>query len=82
MIAFRRGVFTEQPSPGDFVLSTTGVSWNVDRTTVTGSVLRLIAGEPDRKGALQRLVDLAKADGAVAWEALGGGAYRLIVLSS
>jgi hypothetical protein len=73
-----RGVFTATLPEGDYVLRTTGVSWNVDRATAAGSVLQLLAGEHSRKNALERMLALARNDGTDAWEAWGARSYRLI----
>jgi hypothetical protein len=74
----RRRVFTATPPAGDYVLSTSGLTWNVDRTSATGGVLRILAGEPNRNSALEALLGLADADRAGAWETVGTGSYRLI----
>ena len=74
----RRGIFTASPPAGDYILSTTGLTWNVDRTSATGGVLRVLAGEPNRKRALAALVGMADADDAGAWETVDAGSYRMI----
>jgi hypothetical protein len=75
--AFRRNLTAALP-PGDYALSTTGVTWNVDRATPTGSVMRLVAGMENKRDALARMIELAAADRAQAWEPFGAGCYRLI----
>ena len=74
----RRGIFTATPPAGDYLLSTTGLTWNVDRTSADGGVLRIHAGERDKKRALAALLGLAAGDRADAWETAGVGSYRLI----
>ena len=73
----RRDIFTEMPPSGDYILSTTGLTWSVNRTS-GDVVLRVVAGERNRKGALARLLALAEADSADAWESFGSDSYRLI----
>lgn len=74
----RRGIFTATPPAGDYILSTTGLTWSVDRPSADGLVMRVVAGERDRKSALARLLALAEGDRADAWETFGTGSYRLI----
>jgi hypothetical protein len=59
----RRGIFTAIPPAGDYFLSTTGLTWNVDRTSAGGGVLRILAGERNKKSALATLLGLAAGDG-------------------
>ena len=74
----RRDTFTAAPPAGDYFLSTTGLTWNVDRTSADGIVLRVVAGERSKKSALARLLELAEGAGADAWETFGTDTYRLI----
>jgi hypothetical protein len=74
----RRDTFTTTPPSGDYVLSTTGLTWSIDRTSPDGVVMRIVAGERTKKGALARLLMLAEGDRADAWETFGTGSYRLI----
>jgi hypothetical protein len=74
----RRGIFTAVPPAGDYLLSTTGLTWNVDRAGADGGVLRVLAGEPNKKSALATLLGLAAGERADAWESAGAGSYRLI----
>ena len=74
----RRDIFTATPPSGDYMLSTTGLTWSVDRTRSDGVVVRVVAGERNRKGALARLLALADGDSTDAWESFGAGSYRLI----
>jgi hypothetical protein len=74
----RRGVFTTAPPVGDYVLSTSGLTWNVDRTSAAGALSRILAGEANKKTARAALLRLADADKAGAWENIGAGSYQLI----
>lgn len=75
---FRRDVFTTRPQPGDYVLSPTGLTWGVRRTTENGGSMSLSAGEPDRKVALAALFSLADGDKVDAWEPVGPESFRLL----
>lgn len=75
---FRQDTFTSRPPPGDYVLSSTGVTWGVRRINSSESVADLSAGARERKIALATLLSLAEGDRADAWEAAGTGAFRLI----
>ena len=74
----RRQIFTTRPPDGDYILGSTGVSWNVDRATGDGTVMRISAGERNKKIALASLVSLAEGDKVDAWEPVGIDSYRLI----
>ncbi|HEY5616729.1 MAG TPA: hypothetical protein VIK60_02230 [Vicinamibacterales bacterium] len=74
----RRQIFTARPTRGDYILGSTGVSWHVDRTNGDGAVMRISAGERNRKIALASLLSLAEGDKADAWEPFGNNSYRLI----
>ena len=74
----QRAVFAETLPAGDYALTTSGLTWNVDRMTSAGNVLRLVAGERNRVAAVERLLVIAERDGANAWERLGPAAYKLI----
>ena len=74
----RRLLFTPSPPPGDYILTRTGVSWNLDRTTDRGSVLRVSAGETARETALASIRVRAENDKVDAWEMQAPGSYRLI----
>ena len=73
-----RDIFSADPPSGDYILKPTGLTWGVDRTTGTGSVMRIATGEQQKKAALATLLSLAKGDGTDAWESAGTVSYRLI----
>jgi len=74
----RRTVFITVPRQGDYVLSSTGITWTVDRARGDGSVSRISAGERNRVLALNAVRSLAGRDGTDGWEAAGIRSYRLI----
>lgn len=74
----RRDVFTASPPLGDYVLSPTGLTWGVRRTSGTGSLMSISAGERNRKSALMTLLALAEGDQVDAWEPAGNGSFRLV----
>jgi hypothetical protein len=74
----RRNIFTAAPPDGDYILSTSGATWNIDRTKADRAVLRLVSGERNRKSALAALLGLAATDKTDAWETAGPGSYRLV----
>jgi len=74
----RRAIFTALPLEGDYVLSSTGYSWNVRRSNGDGSVQSIVAGTRDRTAALTRLVALADANKTDAWETVGDGLFWLL----
>ena len=75
---FRRDVFTTRPKQGDYVLSPSGVTWGVHRTTENGGSMSVSVGERDRKAALAALYSMADADKADAWEPVGPESFRLL----
>jgi len=74
----RRRIFSADPPPGDYILTTTGLTWNLDCRSAGDSVLRLVAGEQHKPSALAKLLELAERDSVDAWETFGAGSYRLI----
>ena len=67
-----RHVFSEKPPPrGDYILSSTGLTWNVRCATGNGSVRTVADGAPDKTSALATLLSMAEADKADAWETAG-----------
>ena len=70
-----RETLTAQPAAGDYVLSPTGFSWNVRRSTGAGAAHCVADGNRDRQTALVTLLSLAEADRADAWETVGNGVF-------
>ena len=73
-----RKVFTDRPPDGDYILSPTGLTWSIGRSTVDGSRMQMTTGERKRNVALATLLMLADRDGADAWETVGTGSYWLV----
>jgi hypothetical protein len=73
-----RNVSTAAPIEGDYILSFTGLSWNVLKKTGQNSALTISAGEKNRKTALAHVRSLTEADAADGWEADGPDAFRQI----
>jgi hypothetical protein len=73
-----RRVFTVTPPLGDYILSSTGLTWQIGRANGNGSVMSLVAGESNRKIAMETLISLAKRHHADAWETVGIGFFRLV----
>lgn len=74
----RPRIFSNDPPPGDYILTTSGLTWNLDRRTATGGMMRIHAGERNRQSALATLLGLAEQDRSDAWETFGTDTYRLI----
>ena len=68
---FQREILTANPPEGDFILSTTGYSWNVRRSLGNGSVQSIADGERKKAVALASVVSLAEANKTDAWETVG-----------
>ena len=73
----REAVFTATPPPDDYILNPGGLTWHVRRATGRASVLSISVTDRTRQTALARLLSLAEADAADAWEN-EGGSYRLV----
>jgi hypothetical protein len=73
-----RDVFVSSLPPGDYILNPTGFTWHVRRATATGSTLSLSVTDRTRSSALARMLSLAEADRADAWENDGTGSFRLV----
>ena len=73
-----RDVFISAPPSGDYILNPAGFTWHVRRATGTGSMLSLSVTDRTRKSALDRMLSLAEADRADAWENDGTGSFRLV----
>jgi hypothetical protein len=74
----RRDVYATVLPSGDYVLTSTGVTWNVDRAHGDGNVSRISAGERDRSVAVRALRSLAERDGTDTWVESGIGFYCLV----
>lgn len=74
----KRKTVTLQPLKGDYILSTTGVSWNVRRSHGNGAVSSVSEAIRDRHTALFRMLSLAEADHTDAWETVGTGVFWLL----
>ena len=71
----RRDTLTTEPREGDYILSPTGLTWNVLRSSGDHSASSISVGDRDRKTALARLRSLAEADSADGWETAGTGLF-------
>ena len=74
----RRDVFISNPPQGDYILQPAGFTWHVRRATGTGSQMSISVEDRTRKNGLTRLLALAEADRADAWENDGAGSFRLL----
>ena len=71
----RRDTLTTDPREGDYILSPTGVSWNVLRSNGDHSGMSISVGDRDKKTALARLLSLAETNQADGWETAGTGLF-------
>ena len=74
----RRETVTLQPLEHDYILGTTGYSWNVRRSHGGGAVSSVSEAIRDRHTALSRALSLAEADDTDAWETVGTGVFWLL----
>ena len=74
-----RDVYTARPVVGDYILSFTGLTWNVLRHAGDGAAMSVSTGDRDRKKALERVRSRSEAEGADGWEAGGDNLFRQIV---
>ena len=74
-----RDVYAAKLVPGDYILSFTGLTWNVLRHMSDGAAMSVSTGDRDRKKALARVRSLSETDGADGWEADGDKLFRQIV---
>lgn len=74
----RREVLTSAPQDGDYILGSTGYSWNVRRSTGDGSVQSITEGARNKASAVAHLISLADAARTDAWEIEGIGVFRLL----
>jgi hypothetical protein len=72
--------YTHSPRPlkGDYILSFTGLTWNVLRSSGELSATSVTSGDRDRKTALARIRTLTEQDGADGWEADGRDLFRQV----
>ena len=69
---------TAHPVQGDYILSFTGLTWNIARRTETDSGMSISTGDKDRKAGLARIRTLTETDHADGWEADGPDLFRQI----
>jgi hypothetical protein len=74
----RREILTSAPLDGDYILGSTGYTWNVRRSKGDGSAQSVTEGARDKAAAVARLISLADAAKTDAWESEGIGLFRLI----
>ena len=74
-----RDVYTATPVIGDYILRSTGYSWNVLRYIGSGAATSISTGDRLRKSALERVRSLSETDGADGWEASSNNLFRQIV---
>jgi hypothetical protein len=74
-----REVYTARPVIGDYILSFTGLTWNVLRRVADGAAMSVSTGDRDRKTALERIRGLSETDGTDGWQVDGDNLFRQIV---
>jgi hypothetical protein len=74
----QRAIFTAHPVDGDYVLSFTGLTWNILRRTGPDSGMSISTGDRTRKSALARIRSLTETAHADGWEADGPDLFRQI----
>ena len=70
-----RDTLTTDPREGDYILSPTGLTWNILRRTGDHSGKSISVGDRKKKTAVARLRSLAEADQADGWETAGTGLF-------
>jgi hypothetical protein len=70
-----RETTTTQPLERDYVLGTTGLSWNVRRSNGVGGFFSVSEGNRDRRAAVIKALSLGEADRTDVWETLGNGVF-------
>ena len=70
-----RDTLTTNPLQGDYILSPTGLTWNVLRRNGHGGGESISAGDRDRQTALARLLSLAGTEQVDGWETVGTGIF-------
>jgi len=71
-----RDTLTTQPPERDYVLGTTGLSWNVRRSNGTGGCFSISEGNRDKRAAVTKALSLGEADRTDVWETVGDGMFR------
>ena len=71
-----RDTLTTQPPERDYVLGTTGLSWNVRRSDGLGGFFSLSEGNRDKSAAVTKALSLGEADRTDVWETVGNGMFR------
>jgi hypothetical protein len=66
---------TTDPREGDYVLSPTGLTWNILRRGRDRNGASVSTGDRDRKVALTKVRSLAQGDRSDAWETSGTGVF-------
>jgi hypothetical protein len=74
----QRDTHTARPVSGDYILSFTGVTWNVLRSTGELSAMSVTSGDRDREAALDRIRRFTEHESADGWEADGHDLFRQI----
>jgi hypothetical protein len=74
----QRETFTARPVEGDYILSFTGISWNILRRIGLDSGMSISTGDKNRKTALARIRSLTEADRSDGWEDGGMDLFRQI----
>lgn len=70
-----RDRLTTNPPQGDYILSPTGLTWNVLRRNAHGGGEGISVGDRDKQTALARLLSLAAAERVDGWETAGTGIF-------
>jgi hypothetical protein len=74
----RRAIFTNAPLDGDYILTSSGYSWNLRRSDGDGSAQSVADGERGKAVAMAQLSSLAAAARTDAWERIGTGEFSLL----
>ena len=70
-----RDILTTEPRAGDYILSPTGLTWNILRSNGDQSRKSISVGDRDKKAAIVKLRSLTEADQADGWETAGTGLF-------
>ena len=63
------------PPERDYLLSTTGLSWYVRRSSGSGSYFSVSEGHRDRRTAVTKALALGEANRTDVWETVGNGVF-------